>query len=114
MVALYKFLSLLSVFAAASAQSITIFSPEPNQSLSPGSSFLVVLDSSDGLTGFKDVSVAIGMLTCGVDAGSCSNSTTPMVGTLLYSGNFSPQRDDPAQPASQNFVREALFTLRLY
>lgn len=54
----------------------------------------------EGLTGFEQVSVAIGLGPTG------GNSST--LGTVLFMGMFNPQRHDMNQPAYQNFVRYAV------
>ncbi|KAI5124834.1 hypothetical protein M0805_005464 [Coniferiporia weirii] len=92
-------LALLSASALpAFAQMVSIAAPAPGSTLAPGSSVVVELDSADGLTGFQQISVALG-------AQSVSSSTSGSnLGDMLYAGNYTPVRHEMNKPAYQNFT----------
>ncbi|KAI9070021.1 hypothetical protein FKP32DRAFT_1599540, partial [Trametes sanguinea] len=69
--------------------SIAIFAPSANTTVAAGSSLVVDIEKLPGLSGPSDVSVVIGLRTCGADCQSIAATGT--VGAPLYKGDYSPQ-----------------------
>ncbi|TBU61821.1 hypothetical protein BD310DRAFT_992063 [Dichomitus squalens] len=81
------------LFTLAAAQNAFINAPPPQSTFAPGDSFIVDVDRPDSLTGSRDVSVAIGLLSC-VDrapSGTCDDIDSAwMMGDILYAGPYHP------------------------
>ncbi|KAI9057902.1 hypothetical protein FKP32DRAFT_1681133 [Trametes sanguinea] len=98
-------LSVLSLTAVALAQRVKIVSPAINTVLSPGDSFVVDVDKADSLSPSYDVSVAIGMESCGMEPAGCAPITTAQIlGNVLFSGDFSPQLRPNGSDVFQNYT----------
>ncbi|KAL5530722.1 hypothetical protein ACEPAF_6980 [Sanghuangporus sanghuang] len=92
-------LVLASVFALpVLGQMVSIAAPAPGETLAPGSSIVVELDSANGLTNFQHVSVALGI------APVPSDTSTPTLGTVLFAGNYTPTLHEQNKPMYQNFT----------
>ncbi|KAI0362389.1 hypothetical protein OH77DRAFT_1416647 [Trametes cingulata] len=93
----------LSFAAAAFAQSVTILSPAPGTILSPGSTFVVDVDKPDTLSPSYDVSVAIGLESCGETP--CSQlASAGILGTVIHAGDYTPQLRPNSSHLFQNFT----------
>ncbi|EJD01450.1 uncharacterized protein FOMMEDRAFT_158595 [Fomitiporia mediterranea MF3/22] len=95
-----RLLSLASIAASvlpALAQMVSIASPAPGETLTPGSNVVVELDSANGLTNFEHISVALGI------APVPNDTSTPTIGTMLFAGNYTPQLHEANKPMYQNF-----------
>ncbi|KAI6110438.1 hypothetical protein EDD16DRAFT_1611251 [Pisolithus croceorrhizus] len=79
---------LATLLGLAMAQSMSILSPAPGTTVTPGTNFTVSLQMSNSSESIDVVAIVIGLQ-------SCSSSTTcyPVnegIGTLLYEGKFAP------------------------
>ncbi|KAI0362378.1 hypothetical protein OH77DRAFT_1491776 [Trametes cingulata] len=79
----------LALVGSALAQSITIFAPSANTTVAAGSSLVVDVEKKPGLSGPTDVSVVIGLQSCGADCKATASSGA--VGVPLFKGDYSPQ-----------------------
>ncbi|TDL16213.1 hypothetical protein BD410DRAFT_643228 [Rickenella mellea] len=87
-----KLFSLLFVTLASALSAfaqIEIASPTPGQTLHPGQSFIVRLDKPNRITPSTEVGIAIGLSN-----GQPSTDFSNTMYSILYTGPFSPQRDD--------------------
>ncbi|EJF56659.1 hypothetical protein DICSQDRAFT_71036 [Dichomitus squalens LYAD-421 SS1] len=86
-------LVLASFVAAVAAQGVKIVAPAANTTLTLGETFVIDVERPDSLTGSRDVSVAIGLLSC-VDrapSGTCDDIDSAwMMGDILYAGPYHP------------------------
>ncbi|KAI9068156.1 hypothetical protein FKP32DRAFT_1562317 [Trametes sanguinea] len=108
-----KFFAVLSVVASIAslvvAQSVVILSPPPESTFAPGDSFVVDVDRPDTLTGSREVSVSIGLLSCSQQKqdpnATCDGiDSTQEIGTVLYSGPYSPQLRPHGSDLFQNYT----------
>ncbi|KAL7283590.1 hypothetical protein ACG7TL_003025 [Trametes sanguinea] len=97
--------AILSLAGVALAQRVKIVSPAIGTVLSPGDSFVVDVDKADTLSPSYDVSVAIGMESCGTEPAGCAPITTAQIlGNVLFSGDFSPQLRPNSSDVFQNYT----------
>ncbi|PIL22940.1 hypothetical protein GSI_15636 [Ganoderma sinense ZZ0214-1] len=100
-------LTFLLLSALSTAQNVFIYAPPPQSTFAPGESFVVDIDRPDTLTGSRDVSVAIGLLSCasrGAPAGTCDGIDSAwMMGDILYAGPYAPVAPTGGN-ANQNFT----------
>ena len=112
--------------ALSTAQNVFIYAPPPQSTFAPGESFVVDVDrpvrvdpldlnsvytpilttTQDSLTGSRDVSVAIGLLSCAgrAPSGTCDGIDSAwMMGDILYAGPYSPVAPTGGN-ANQNFT----------
>ncbi|KAI0372903.1 hypothetical protein BV20DRAFT_963334 [Pilatotrama ljubarskyi] len=105
----------LSVIASAVAQSVTILSPAPRTTLSPGSTFVVDVDElPDPILPSYDVSIAIGLESCGANRtqNECVQlASEDMLGTVLYAGDFTPQPRPNSTHLFQNYTVQVPSTM---
>ncbi|EIW60107.1 uncharacterized protein TRAVEDRAFT_35836 [Trametes versicolor FP-101664 SS1] len=79
----------LGLVGCALAQSVAIFAPAADASVTAGSDLLVDVEKKPGLSGTTSVSVVIGLTPC---RGDCSAiTTTGGIGQVLFKGNYDPQ-----------------------
>ncbi|KAL5508255.1 hypothetical protein ACEPAH_5874 [Sanghuangporus vaninii] len=83
-------------------QMVSFAAPAPGETLIPGSSIVVELDSANGLTNFQHISVALGV-ALGV-APVPNDTSTPTIGTMLFAGNYTPTLHEQNKPMYQNFT----------
>ncbi|KAH9901579.1 hypothetical protein C8Q73DRAFT_832994 [Cubamyces lactineus] len=79
----------LALASSAFAQSIAIFAPSANTTVTAGSNLVVDVEKKPGLSAPSDVSVVIGLRTCGTDCEAIASTGT--VGAPLLKGDYSPQ-----------------------
>ncbi|KAL5488055.1 hypothetical protein ACEPAI_6163 [Sanghuangporus weigelae] len=79
-------------------QMVSIAAPDPGETLTPGSSIVVELDSANGLTNFQHVSVALGI------APVPNDTSTSTLGTMLFAGNYTPTLHEQNKSMYQNFT----------
>ncbi|KAI0372890.1 hypothetical protein BV20DRAFT_938800 [Pilatotrama ljubarskyi] len=79
----------LALAGSALAQSITIFAPSANTTVTAGSNLVVDVEKKPGLSGPSDVSVVIGLQTCPSDCETTAASGS--IGAPLFKGNYDPQ-----------------------
>ncbi|KAM5538614.1 hypothetical protein V8D89_007643 [Ganoderma adspersum] len=92
--------------ALSAAQNVFIYAPPPQSTFAPGESFVVDVDRPDSLTGSRDVSVAIGLLSCAdrAPSGTCDGIDSAwMMGDILYAGPYSPVAPTGGN-ANENFT----------
>ncbi|KAI0355468.1 hypothetical protein OH77DRAFT_1436969 [Trametes cingulata] len=95
-------IAVLSSAALAFAQSITVPLPPPRSTLTPGSAFVVEVNRDvDSAVPSRDVSVAIGLESCG-QAQCGALASEGMLGTVLYAGDYAPQ----PQPGNSSQLSE--------
>ncbi|CDO72939.1 hypothetical protein BN946_scf185002.g124 [Trametes cinnabarina] len=95
--------AILSLTAVTLAQRVKIVSPTVNTTLSPGDSFVVDIDKADSLSPSYDVSVAIGLESCGTTP--CATlASAQILGDVLFSGDFSPQLRPNGSDVFQNYT----------
>ncbi|KAI0329703.1 hypothetical protein GY45DRAFT_1252288 [Cubamyces sp. BRFM 1775] len=82
----------LAFVASAFAQAVTIPQPPAGSTQTAGVTIPVVVEKIASLTGSTDVSVAIGIQNC--PTGDCSNIPESDIGTILFTGAYSPQRNE--------------------
>ncbi|KAM5538613.1 hypothetical protein V8D89_007642 [Ganoderma adspersum] len=95
----------------AAAQNVAIGAPPPNSTFSPGDQFVVEVNKPDSLTNSRDVSVAIGLLSCvgQAPAGTCDGiDPTQELGTVLFAGPYAPQA---AVPGGTTLVQNYTVTI---
>ncbi|KAI0372902.1 hypothetical protein BV20DRAFT_1050328 [Pilatotrama ljubarskyi] len=101
----------LSLVALAFAQSVTILSPAPGTTLSAGESFVVDIDKADSLSPSYDVSVAIGLQSCGETP--CSQlASAGILGNVLHAGDFTPQLRPNSSHLFQNYSVQVPSTMQ--
>ncbi|KAI8970727.1 hypothetical protein BD414DRAFT_510689 [Trametes punicea] len=102
------FFAILSLLASlAVGQKASILSPAPESRFLPGDSFVVDVDRAASTSTVQEVSVAIGLLSCAEmsPTGSCDViDTSQGIGTVLYSGPYSPVQRTGGTDLSQNFT----------
>ncbi|KAH9857114.1 hypothetical protein C2E23DRAFT_856622 [Lenzites betulinus] len=79
----------LALAGSAMAQSIALFAPAANTAVAAGSDLLVDIEKLPGLSGPTDVSVAIGLRSCGNDCSTIVPANG--LGQLLFQGYYKPQ-----------------------
>ncbi|KAI1794785.1 hypothetical protein LXA43DRAFT_86793 [Ganoderma leucocontextum] len=97
--------SLLSALSVA--QNAFIYTPPPRSTFAPGESFVVDIDRPDTLTNSRDVSVAIGLLSCVGRAppGTCDGIDSAwQMGDILYAGPYTPLVPPDGANAYENFT----------
>ncbi|RDX50202.1 hypothetical protein OH76DRAFT_1349136 [Lentinus brumalis] len=87
----FAVVALLATLVAA--QNAVIHAPPPQTTFSRGQSFTVEVDRPNSLTNSREVSVAIGLITCAgrAPSGTCDGfSTAEQFGTVLFAGPYNP------------------------
>ncbi|KAI1794784.1 hypothetical protein LXA43DRAFT_1058811 [Ganoderma leucocontextum] len=91
----------------AAGQTVVIGAPPPNSTFSPGDQVVVAVNKPNSLTNSRDVSVAIGLLSC-APAGTCDGiDPTQELGSVLFAGPYAPQ----AVPGSTTLVQNYTVTI---
>ncbi|KAI0647285.1 hypothetical protein C8Q79DRAFT_925852 [Trametes meyenii] len=98
----------LAFVGSALAQSITIFSPSADTTVTAGNSLVVDIERKPGLSGPSSVSVVIGLKPCGT-LGCRALSVPSGVGTPVFMGGFNPQ----SVPGSGSTARFQNFTIQV-
>ncbi|KAI0031372.1 hypothetical protein K488DRAFT_13588, partial [Vararia minispora EC-137] len=80
--------------AAVAAQSVSIVSPAPGQTLTRGDSINVIIARPTTSTNVQSVSIVLSILAC--PNNSCPNAGSDL-GTVLFAGPFSPTGNPPEQ-----------------
>ncbi|KAJ8453895.1 hypothetical protein ONZ51_g13341 [Trametes cubensis] len=102
--------AVLFFVVAALAQSVTILSPTINTTLSPGDNFVVDVDKPDSLSPSYDVSVAIGLQSCGA-APCAALASAGILGNILYTGDYRPQLRPNSSDVFQNYTVQVPSTM---
>jgi len=94
----------IALGACVYAQSIEIANPSNGTTQTLGQSINLELDFPNQLTGVQHVSLIIALQAC--SAVPCSNlsATTDGLGTIMYSGNYTPTPHESYKPPYQNFT----------
>ncbi|OJT09101.1 hypothetical protein TRAPUB_14428, partial [Trametes pubescens] len=95
----------LSLISTAFAQSVAILSPPAGATLAPGNDFVVDVDKADSLSPSQDVSVAIGIISCGSET-PCEGlgASSGILGNVIHMGDFSPQLRPNSTHLFQNYT----------
>ncbi|RPD77388.1 hypothetical protein L226DRAFT_610713 [Lentinus tigrinus ALCF2SS1-7] len=91
----------------AAAQNAWIVAPPPMATFAPGDDIVVQVNKPNSLTNSRDVSVAIGLLSCVGRAPpmTCEGINSAwMFGDILYAGPYDPTIDYPYGGRYQNFT----------
>ncbi|KAI0755329.1 hypothetical protein C8Q80DRAFT_1266798 [Daedaleopsis nitida] len=89
------------------AQGAVLKYPPPKSTFSPGSSFVVEVDRPNSLTNSREVSVAIGLLSCvnKAPAGTCDGiDNSEEFGSVLYAGPYDPKLAPGTGSLVQNYT----------
>ncbi|KAI0819522.1 hypothetical protein BC628DRAFT_1413656 [Trametes gibbosa] len=79
----------LALSGSAMAQSIALFAPAPNTTVTAGSDLVIDIEKKPSLSGPKDVSVAIGLRSCGENCSAVA--AFGGLGQVLFQGDYNPQ-----------------------
>jgi len=82
-------LAVLALAASAYAQSVSIAGPTSGQNVNAGQGATVIIQKGDSITPSTEIGVAIALHHC--TQSPCEDASQD-IGTVLYSGPFSPQR----------------------
>ncbi|KAI0630235.1 hypothetical protein C8Q77DRAFT_249793 [Trametes polyzona] len=91
----------LALAASALAQGIFIIAPAEGSTIQQGAETTITLQKQNSLTNSEDVSVAIGLESCG--AAGCGALFNQTIGTVLFKGDFAP-KPDSAGNVTQDFT----------
>ncbi|KAI8989671.1 hypothetical protein BD414DRAFT_536065 [Trametes punicea] len=103
-------LAILLLAVTALAQRVTLLAPAFNSPLSPGQNFTVDVDKPDSLSPSYDVSVAIGLQSCGT-APCEALASAGILGNILYTGDYTPQLRPNSSDVSQNYTVQVPSTM---
>ncbi|KLO18611.1 hypothetical protein SCHPADRAFT_993492 [Schizopora paradoxa] len=81
--------AVLALAASAFAQSVSIASPTPGQNVNAGQGATVIIQKGDSITPSTEIGVAITLHHC--TQSPCEDASQTL-GSVLYSGPFTPQR----------------------
>ncbi|CDO75673.1 hypothetical protein BN946_scf184941.g26 [Trametes cinnabarina] len=93
----------LALAMSAFAQGISIVQPTSGTSQRAGDPLTVVVAKQDSLTGSTDVSIAIGLWSCATT--DCDDIPQEDLGTVLYTGSYSPKLDESGEDTQDYIVR---------
>ncbi|RDX50204.1 hypothetical protein OH76DRAFT_1402670 [Lentinus brumalis] len=89
------------------AQNAWIVAPPPMSTFAPGDDIVVQVNKPNSLTNSRDVSVAIGLLSCAgrAPSGTCDGiDSSWMFGDILYTGPYTPSINYPYGGQYQNIT----------
>ncbi|TCD60084.1 hypothetical protein EIP91_010769 [Steccherinum ochraceum] len=93
--------ALLAFAGVALAQGVQITAPLPGATVVAGSTFGIDIARPNSLSSSQDVSVAIGLATCGT---SCdANDTSDTFGTILFAGPYNPTHHGLPSPEGLDY-----------
>ncbi|KAF9058772.1 hypothetical protein BDP27DRAFT_1240304 [Rhodocollybia butyracea] len=101
------FTSLISLLAIATtsvlAQSARIGAPSNATEVAAGSSFVMMVERPDTLTGSQEIALIIGLASC-TNCPGPSKSLELLCVIFLYNGGFDPEPGTGSLPPHQNFT----------